>query len=892
MKKGKKGGAQPGSRHSSKLSQSKGVLKNVTEVEHLNGKSPTHGDDVLDAARQRATEKTDGDALSPGELTPAEAEIELLESLYGGRVGSLPVIGSGPRPDLVTTIWFGDAGVGNKDIDGHDGSPLVMEGEAWEAMVLKSDDRRKRWKDTKGTSRKAEGLESLVNRKKENRYPWDIEICKGMSKKLGKIFARLPPWLPFIVADVVDREMLVEAVRQLAIEFQKETGRRVLAASIHVESAHDIHVHLIFTDLECEVDIHQSGRWYGPKLHTKHRKAVEAKMIASGTANPVFKDVTAKLEKMYNDGLLEDPRKSNERVKCRALTLRDRPMKSMGPAYCSKTNLWEYSGRDPRVEDVNARAVKRVSFREVVVDKSTDSLDKPVSSGGVYIDYWLWRKWASLVEGLLDEKTREMLPAISKPYIERYIRNGDSLPNPDLDAARKKAYGEVFDKLTETQRALAGPDTPPSTAASLDDLIDEIKSAIAEKEQSVVLAALDIKESFETLEIARDEVAGPGAWPTEAVSMPELVAEVNRILKAKEQKNATEAARLTLVAEATALALANAQTAEQDAQTKVAPIIADATERQKAADLREEGLEFSALARARQKIAGPGAPPSAAKTPPEMVNDIDRILEAKVETKVQARLTQALKQVFARVLKGKPVPTSNSPQVVEQGLMDGLLEIAAGSAMAAWKSVYGYFARKGEQPKGNTPEAINLEVKGLVSRQVAADYQGVFDALGHEPPKNMLPNGFGSEVIQATGKFIASATQKKLVRVLEVLTEDEDPAFKTYDEEDLRALIEKELVVRKQAIEEAKKNLVRSAIGANEMKDFNTPEDALDARVKKFDEIVMLCSTVVWGLNPEAEGLTDKVKKACQELRTLVDEVPAPAKIAKTNAPPANDKGM
>jgi hypothetical protein len=84
MKKNKKGGAQPGSRHSSKLSQSKGVLKNVTEVEHLNGKSPTHGDDVLDAARQRATEKTDGDALSLGELTPAEAEIELLESLYRG----------------------------------------------------------------------------------------------------------------------------------------------------------------------------------------------------------------------------------------------------------------------------------------------------------------------------------------------------------------------------------------------------------------------------------------------------------------------------------------------------------------------------------------------------------------------------------------------------------------------------------------------------------------------------------------------------------------------------------------------------------------------------------------------------------------------------------------
>jgi hypothetical protein len=76
------------------------------------------------------------------------------------------------------------------------------------------------------------------------------------------------------------------------------------------------------------------------------------------------------------------------------------------------------------------------------------------------------------------------------------------------------------------------------------------------------------------------------------------------------------------------------------------------------------------------------------------------------------------------------------------------------------------------------------------------------------------------------------------------------------------------------------------------MENFKTPEAALDARVKKFDEIVTLCSTVVWGLNPEAEGLTDKVKAACQELRTLVGEVPPPAKSTKENAPPAKGKGM
>jgi hypothetical protein len=525
-----------------------------------------------------------------------------------------------------------------------------------------------------------------------------------------------------------------------------------------------------------------------------------------------------------------------------------------------------------------------------------------------------------LIEGLLDEKTRERLPEIALPYIERYIQNGDSLPNPDLDAARKKAYGEVFDKLAETQQALAGPDTPPSTAASLDDLIDEIKGTIAEKELSVAQATLDKKKSFETLVIARDEVAGPDALPTEAASMPELVAEITDILKATEHKNAAESARLTLVAEetavkmtaaetmqkkldelkiqadtdqqATALALANAQTAEQDAQTKVAPIIADATKRQKAADLREEGLEFSALARARQRIAGPGAPPSAATTLPEMQNDIDRVLEAKVETKVQAGVAQALKRVFARVLKGKPVPASDSPQAVETGLMDGLLEIATGTALAAWKSVFGYFARKGEQPKGNTPEAITLEVKDLVSGQVAEDYHGLFDALGHEPPKKMPPNGFAAEVNVAIKNFQDSEFHKVLVRVVQLVTEDEDPAFAELETSELTTMLHKEIVEHKKGIKEAKENLVRSAIGDQEMENFKTPEAALDARVKKFDEIVTLCSTVVWGLNPEAEGLTDKVKAACQELRTLVGEVPPPAKSTKENAPPAKGKGM
>ncbi len=529
----KKGGRKPGSRRSSKLSKTKSTLKDKREVEHLDVQSDLHTDDVASAERRRAWVKAE-----EWEQLPAEAEKELLESLYGDVVadqapgaksGPEPVA-SGPRPDLATNIWFGDAGVGHQDMDGHDGSALVMEGVAWQEKLMESDRRRIKWKDVSGKSRNAGGLEILLGKKK---YSWELRFPEKMTGKLGKIFARLPPWTVAAAWDQVDRESLVDAVRELAEAFQLETGKRVIAASIHVETNHDIHVHLVFSGLVPELKPHQYSDSYKDKKLKVHRAEVKASLIEAGVTDSSKTKINAKLYSLYASGTLEDPRTLNHRLIYRSLPLCPRPLKSMGPSYCSKTNLWEASGRDDRVEEVNARAVRRVSFREIVVRKSWDSQGKSVSSTGIYIDLWVWRRWMSIIESKLNDESLALLPESAKAYVERYIKDGDSLPNPELDAARKKAYGDVFMLLATTHEKLAGPDDPPSVAASLPDLIDEIGDIIEAKERLAVKAKMELNEADAGMKSVWQDLAGIDAALPEISTISDWLSEIREALEGK-----------------------------------------------------------------------------------------------------------------------------------------------------------------------------------------------------------------------------------------------------------------------------------------------------------------------------------------------------------------------
>ena len=404
--------ASKGWRKKNRLSPSQGVIKSMSQVSHLDGLSEKHSIDVADARRLREPEEVKADL----------AEEAKLESYY---------MGTGPRRDLITNILFGDCGAGYLAPDGHDGSPVVMPGEVWQDIIHRADTSRREWRDAGGKKRRCKA---------------DSE----MSGQLRKIFARLPPWLADPALKEMSHDQVVDAVYQSAREFQDETGRRVLAANIHIESNHDIHIHFTYTSL---VPSESSEKKYSfdylAKILTKQRGVVRASLLKVEGVKPTLKEVKAELEKWWESGKLENPQGNKafyQRLK-RPETAR-RHLKSMGQAYCSKTALWEADGRSERVAKVREEKDHTFTFDSVVIQgakwaKNVEKREqKTTGPETFYLDYWLAKRWTHAIEMRLTPESRLRAKESASDYVERYLKDGSSLPNPALDAVRKKVADE------------------------------------------------------------------------------------------------------------------------------------------------------------------------------------------------------------------------------------------------------------------------------------------------------------------------------------------------------------------------------------------------------------------------------------------------------------------
>jgi hypothetical protein len=391
----------------------------MAQVSHLDGLSEKHFEDVADNRRQE----------SPEEVRADLAEAALLESYYKA---------TGPRPDLVTNIWFGNSGAGHSAPDGHDGSAVTMPGEEWQHLVELADTSRREWRDAKGQKR-----QTAEERK--------------MSGKLTKIYARLTPWLAVEAGKEITRQQAVTAVTQVAIEFQQETGRRVLAANIHIESNHDIHIHLTHTALVPVVSTENKySDDYLTKLVTKQRKELRAAMLAKTGIKPLLKEVRAEQERQWALGLLENPNgtKAFYQQLVRPKSAR-RCLTSMNPAYCCKTALWEVDGRSARVAAVNEQFGHHFTFEAVVVEAARraqlaeSAKGTPTGPENIFIDYWLAKRWGNAINRELPHESQMRARDSAKDYVERYIRDGSSLPNPALEAARAKVAAETAARVVE-----------------------------------------------------------------------------------------------------------------------------------------------------------------------------------------------------------------------------------------------------------------------------------------------------------------------------------------------------------------------------------------------------------------------------------------------------------
>jgi hypothetical protein len=442
----------------------------MVQVSHLDGLSEKHFEDVADARRQR----------SPEEVKADSAEAALIESHYKG---------TGPRPDLVTNIWFGNCGAGHTAPDGHDGSPVVMPGPEWQDLLERADTSRREWRDAAGRKR-----ETAVERE--------------MSGQMKKIFARLTPWNAVEAGNEITREQVVAAAYQVALDFQEETGRRVLAANIHVESSHDIHVHLTHTMLVPFVSAEAKySSDYLEKLVSKQRRQLRAEILARTGIKPALKEVKAEQERRWESGKLENPHgtKAFYRKLARPKNAR-RHLVSMNQAYCSKTALWEADGRSKRVASFNEQDGHHFTFEAVVVEAARRAelaepvKGKPTGPEGIYIDCWLAKRWNHAIVTRLSPEARDRAKESAKDYIERYVRDGSSLPNPALDAARKK----VADENAAREAALAGREQDLNLQR---DQLDKERSDLEERIERFEETKKDIEMARERLrQVPLDEL--------------------------------------------------------------------------------------------------------------------------------------------------------------------------------------------------------------------------------------------------------------------------------------------------------------------------------------------------------------------------------------------------
>lgn len=374
------------------ISPSYGALKKHAELEHLDGLSYIHLVDV----------QSNWELLNPEEAAAERNHAALLESYF---------FGVGGRFDLIANLWFGD------DLKGVS-EAVVMPSAEWKANIRKADDDRRHWHDgTRTRTRTAPRGD--------------------FSGNLGKIFCRLTPWNALAAGQFLTREDALEAVRVLAIRIAKETGLKVLGAVIHRETDHDIHVHFIVSQIgPVEIVEDSYSPAYIKKLNTDQRKIIREERRKRGddiSLNAVDEEVARRRK----EGEMKDPTdlKSVEYQTLDRTKAPRRGLVNMGQQHCSKTNLWEASGRDPAVAAVQ-EGHSKVSFRSVVQDAAAVAPDRDPAHK--YFDYWLAKQWNQAVFERLPEEVRDQMPEVARRAAKRYVEEGSSLPNPALDAARKK----------------------------------------------------------------------------------------------------------------------------------------------------------------------------------------------------------------------------------------------------------------------------------------------------------------------------------------------------------------------------------------------------------------------------------------------------------------------
>ena len=264
------------------------------------------------------------------------------------------------------------------------------------------------------------------------------------TEPLNVIFARTPPWLALILDDVKDEKLVKSVITRIGARFAAETGYSVKAVNIHRESKHDLHIHIMYSDLE---------KHFKP-VSVRNRKAQVAalkKVLAVElAADPnMTADKTSVLREYRKRNLESHVQEYSDEYSYRKVlrrTAKDdgewpiekRRMTTMGTAYRYKAWLW-----DAASSQSDKDAIRDFRDSSTINGNFTNRVANVKNLNDQYLDWWLERELANMLLAGLSPARITKVDGLKKQAVANYLKYGQSVAHPMQKAVlRQKMHLE------------------------------------------------------------------------------------------------------------------------------------------------------------------------------------------------------------------------------------------------------------------------------------------------------------------------------------------------------------------------------------------------------------------------------------------------------------------
>lgn len=422
-------------RSSKILSPTVKVLKSLSQIKHLDWFSPEHIRDVLASLlwQEQFLGNSKEYSISLEQLTVAleKAGMELpsKEQKFVQVFDEATLSKSLPKSSENTLA-------GNLCFE--DGNWTEKVGKEWVDFILDAQKERSTYTTSSGDV-KVSGKDDY------------IEPLKSM-------FVRLPPWVPLALKSS-DGAKVQKVARDLAAKFSKETGMPVLAVNIHSETKHDMHLHIVFTDVvkleetkkpnaqqrraflkEIRADIRTQLKSEGKPSSPQHVKKIMDEMDIDFPA-------AVKTGKIVWKRLLKKPDSKSHWPKVKRST------RLLGTAYRLKGQVWDAAETETDKDAVRTFREDYGSFDGSFTKRFAEVEDKEAE----YMDWWMAKEYEDMMFDALSPAQKKKVEEHKKKAVADYIQYGQTVISPEQVAVKDEeaALADEKKKLKEAEKELS-----------------------------------------------------------------------------------------------------------------------------------------------------------------------------------------------------------------------------------------------------------------------------------------------------------------------------------------------------------------------------------------------------------------------------------------------------